>query len=402
MSPRSLLAAFLATLLLPAATPAIAEVGKVTPSGYLVTVKAPIRATPRAVFAAIQQVGQWWEGEHTYSGNAGHMTMEYRAGGCFCERWNGNSVEHARVLYVARDKALRLEGGIGPLQEMAVNGVMDFKLEPRGDDTALTFTYRVRGSPDAALDKTAAIVDRVLSTQVSRLVRYIETGSPAPLPPPEPLKDRFFSSDGVRLRYVEDGRGADPVVLLHDRGSSIEAQWIETKIMPTLVNQQIFRVIALDLRGHGRSGKPASAKLDAETARDVVRLLDHLKIPRVHVVGYGLGANIAAYLATVHADRFITMTLAGGAHVSAAAAGDDRGELAVTDERMKAVKVPSLGLIGTRDPALRELLQLKAVMPRLVRMVSLGDETHGSAPRNPEFVLAIQYFLRYHPASLVN
>jgi pimeloyl-ACP methyl ester carboxylesterase len=399
---RTLLAAALATLLLPAAAPAIAEVSGVSPSGYVVTVKAPIKATPRAVFTAIQQVGQWWEAEHTYSGNAGHMTMEYRAGGCFCERWNGNSIEHARVLYVARDKALRLAGGLGPLQEMAVNAIMDFKLEPRGDDTALTFTYRVRGSADAALDKTARIVDRVLSTQIIRLVRYIETGSPVALAPPEPLRDQFFSSDGVRIRYVEDGRGADPVILVHDRGSSIEAQWIETKIMPTLVSQQIFRVIALDLRGHGRSDQAASAKVDVETARDVVRLLDHLQIPRAHVVGYGLGANIAAYLATVHGDRFITMTLAGGAHVSAAAAGDDRRELAVTDEQMKAVKVPSLGLIGTRDPALRELMQLKAVMPRLARMVSLEDETHGSAPRNPEFVLAIQYFLRYHPARLVN
>lgn len=397
MSPRFLQAVTLAALVLPAAAPALAEVGKVTPSGYLVTVRSPIKAAPRAVFNAIQQVGKWWSDEHTYSGAAGHMTLEYRAGGCFCERWNGNSVEHARVLYVARDKALRMEGGLGPLQEMAVNGIMDFKLEPRGDDTALTFTYRVRGA-DAGLDKTAAIVDRVLSEQVARLVRYTETGSPVPLPPPVPLKDRFFSSNGVDIRYVEDGAGADPVILLHDRGSSIEEQWIDTKIMGSLVFQGIFRVIAMDLRGHGKSGK---AKLDAEAARDVVRLMDHLKIPRAHIVGYGLGANIATYLSVAHADRLITMTLAGGAHVPPTA-GDDRRELAVTDEQMKAVKAPTLGLIGTADPALRELLQLKAVMPRLARMVSLEGETHGNAPRNPEFVLAIQYFLRYHPAHLVN
>ena len=397
MSSRFLQAITLAALALPAAAPALAEVGKVTPSGYLVTIKAPIKAAPRAVFAAIQQVGKWWSDEHTYSGAAGHMTLEYRAGGCFCERWNGNSVEHARVLYVARDKALRMEGSLGPLQEMAVNGIMDFKLEPQGDDTALTFTYRVRGA-DAGLDKTAAIVDRVLSEQVKRLARYAETGSPVPLPPPVPMKDQFFSSNGVDIRYVEDGAGADPVILLHDRGSSIEEQWIDTRIMPTLVHQGIFRVIAMDLRGHGKSGK---APLDAEAARDVVRLMDHLKIPRAHVVGYGLGANIATYLSVAHADRLITMTLAGGAHVPPTVQ-DDRRELAVTPEQMKAVKAPALGLIGTADPALRELLELKAVMPRLGRMVSLEGETHGSAPRNPEFVLAIQYFLRYHPARLVN
>jgi predicted esterase len=398
MLPRLLLAASLAAPALSATTPCLAELGKVTPSGYLVTIKAPIKATPRATFIAIQQVGKWWSDEHTYSGHAGHMTLEYRAGGCFCERWNNNSVEHARVLHVEREKAVRLQGALGPLQAMAVTGIMDFRIEPRGDDTSLTFTYRVRGSADDGLDQTAAGVDRVLAEQLARLARYVETGSPVPLPPPEPLKDQFFTSDGVRIRYLEDGKGSDPVILLHDRGSRIEEQWIETKIMGSLAQQQIFRVVAMDLRGHGESDK---AKIDAEAARDVVRLMDHLKIPRAHVVGYGLGANIAAYLSVVHPDRLITMTLAGGAHASPAA-GEDRRELAVTEEQMKAVQVPTLGLIGTQDPALRELLQLKAVMPRLGRMVSLEGETHGSAPRNPEFVLAIQYFLRYHPARLVN
>lgn len=399
MLPRFLPAAVLAALVLSAVTPALATLGKVTPSGYVVTVTAPVKARPRAVFAAMQQVGRWWSNEHTYSGNAGHMTLAFQAGGCFCERWNQNSIEHARVLYVDAEKfALRLEGGLGPLQEMAVNGIMDFRLAPRGDDTSLTFTYRVRGSADAGLDKTAAIVDRVLTEQVTRLVLFAETGSPVPLPPPEPPKDQFFNSNGVDIRYVEGASGADPVILLHDRGSSIEEQWIDTKVMPTLVHQAIFRVIAMDLRGHGKSGK---AKLDVEAARDVVRLMDHLKIPRAHIVGYGLGANIAAYLAVAHPDRMITMVLAGGARV-APTVQDDLRELAVTDEQAKEVKTPALGLVGTGDPAMGDLLRLKAVMPRLARMVSLEGETHGTAPRNPEFVLAIQYFLRYHPARLVN
>ena len=398
MFPRFLPAAALAVLTLSAALPTLAALGKVTPSGYVVTIEAPIRARPLAAFTALQQVGKWWSDEHTYSGNARHMTLAGQAGGCFCERWNHNSIEHARVLYVDADKlALRLQGGLGPLQAMAVNGIMDFRIKARGDDASLTFTYRVRGTADDGLDKTAAAVDRVLSEQVARLVLFAETGSPVPLPPQEPLKDQFFSSNGVDIRYVEGAPGADPVILLHDRGSSIEEQWIDTRIMP-VVHQELFRVIAMDLRGHGKSGK---ARLDAEAARDVVRLLDHLKIPRAHIVGYGLGANIAAYLAVNHADRLITVVLAGGAHVPPTAQ-DDRRELAVTDEQLKAVTVPALGLVGTKDPALRELVQLKARMPRLVRMVSLQDETHASAPRNPGFVPAIQYFLRYHPPQLVN
>jgi hypothetical protein len=389
-----------AALLAHAPVPAIAAVTNASPSGFLLTIKSTLRTSPKTTFTKLQQVGSWWNGEHTYSGKAAALTLEMRAGGCFCERWDSNSIEHGRVLYVEREKALRIHGALGPLQEMAVNGIMHFALEKAGDDTALTFTYRVRGSPDAALDKVAPVVDRVMTEQLTRLVRFVETGAPVAVAPPPPLLDQFFSSNGLRLRYVEAGAGADPVVLLHDSGSSIEEQWIATGIMPSLVRQDIFRVIALDLRGHGRSEKPQQPGVDAEMALDVERLMSHLNIRRAHVVGYGLGANIAAKLATLHPGRFITMTLAGGAHVREGGGGD-RQDLAVTDEQMRMVPVPTLGLIGTRDPALRELLQLKSVMPRLVRMVSLEDFTHESAPRDPEFVLAIQYFLRYHPGSLL-
>lgn len=398
---RSRITSFLfAALLAAAAPPALATASNVSPSGFLVTIKTTLRASPKATFAAVQQVGNWWNGEHTYSGRAGALNLDLRAGGCFCERWDGNSIEHGRVLYVARDKAVRIEGALGPLQEMAVNGIMHFALEAAGDDTTLTFTYRVRGSPDAGLDKVAAVVDRVMTEQLTRLARYVETGAPVAVAQPAPLPDQFFSSNGVRLRYIEDGKGADPVILLHDRGSSIEEQWIATGVMPSLIRQDIFRVTALDLRGHGRSDKPQPLPIDAELALDVVRLMNHLDIRRAHVVGYGLGASIAAKLSTLAPERVITMTLAGGAHVRAGGS-DDRQGLAVTDEQMKVVAVPSLGLIGTRDPAVRDLLQLKSVMPRLVRMVSLEGFTHESAPANPEFVLAIQYFLRYHPGSLV-
>src|SRR5258706_11862007 len=154
--------ALLASLL---AIPSFAAVTNVSPSGYLVHHKPTLKAPPRLVFAALAQVGKWWSNDHTYSGNAGGMSLEMRAGGCFCERWDTNSVEHARVVYVARDKVLRLQGGLGPLQEMAVNAILQFTLEPAGESTNLTLTYRVRGA-DAALDKTAAAVDRVLGEQV--------------------------------------------------------------------------------------------------------------------------------------------------------------------------------------------------------------------------------------------
>lgn len=377
------------------ALPSFAALTNVSPTGYLVSHTAILKAPPRHVFAAIQQVGKWWSAQHTYSGNAGSMSLDMRAGGCLCERWDNNSVQHARVIYVARDKALRLEGGLGPLQEMAVTAIMQFSLEAAGDNTNLTFTYRVRGA-DAALDKTAASVDRVLAEQIARLTRFVDTGSADPIKPVAALQDQFFDSNGVRIRYVEQGSGADPVILVHDLGSSIEPQWIDNRIVAGLQRPATFRVVALDLRGHGKSDKPAGELVGKEMAADVLRLMAHLGITRAHIVGYGLGAGIATYLAATNPERFATVTIAGGAQVKPGTPGG-QGELAVTDEQARSVTVPALGLIGTADPALTDLLALKRVMPRLVRMVSLEGETHATAPRNNEFLVAIEYFLRYHP-----
>ena len=166
----------IATFLAFAATsvPSLAATSAVTPSGYLVTHTAELAATPAAAYSALGEIGKWWNGSHTYSGVAGNLALDLRAGGCFCETWGeGNSIEHARVIYAAPGKALRMEGGLGPLQEMAVTGVMTFAFAAAEGKTTLTFTYRVRGA-EANLDRTAAIVDKVLGEQVARYVEYLQ------------------------------------------------------------------------------------------------------------------------------------------------------------------------------------------------------------------------------------
>lgn len=159
-------------LLAAAALPGAAATSAVTPSGFLVTHRAELAATPAIAYAALGEIGKWWNAEHTYSGNAANLSLDLRAGGCWCERWDDNSIEHARVIYAARDRVLRLEGGLGPLQDMAVAGVMNFALAVVEGKTVLTFTYRVRGA-DASLDKSAAIVDKVLGEQLARYVEHL-------------------------------------------------------------------------------------------------------------------------------------------------------------------------------------------------------------------------------------
>jgi hypothetical protein len=80
-------------------------------------------------------------------------------------------VEHARVLMAIPGKALRIEGGFGPLQGMAVKATMTFTLKPATDPgkTQLHVVYLVNGTSESKLDGLAAPVDGVLTTQFGRL-----------------------------------------------------------------------------------------------------------------------------------------------------------------------------------------------------------------------------------------
>jgi hypothetical protein len=162
-------------LLLTALSPwaARAEPSDVSASGFLSSHRQEVSAPPGAVYAALARVGEWWNGQHTYSGNAANLAIELRAGACFCERWGeGNTIEHGRVILAQRDRMLRIEGALGPLQEMAASGILQFAVAPaENDGSTLTVTYRVRAA-DAGLEKLAPVVDRVIGEQARRLAAY--------------------------------------------------------------------------------------------------------------------------------------------------------------------------------------------------------------------------------------
>ena len=157
---------------------AAAATSDVSPTGFVVTVQHDVKATPRRVYEALGEIDKWWNGSHSWSGQAANLSLATQAGGCFCERWGNNSVEHARVVFALEDRTLRLEGALWPLQALAVNGLWTFALAPKDGGTTLVVTYRVAGNEAAGLQQLAGPVDGVIVEQVRRLVAYVETGKP--------------------------------------------------------------------------------------------------------------------------------------------------------------------------------------------------------------------------------
>jgi uncharacterized protein YndB with AHSA1/START domain len=160
---------------------ASADVVESTANGFTTKTVTEISAVPRSVYLTLTaQVGNWWDPQHTWSGNARNMAIDPRAGGCFCEKLaNGGSVQHMTVILAEPGKTLRMRGALGPLQEQAVVGTITWTLTDTGSRTRLEMTYVVGGYMRGGLEPVAKIVDSVLATQVQRLKQYIESGRPS-------------------------------------------------------------------------------------------------------------------------------------------------------------------------------------------------------------------------------
>lgn len=150
-------------------------------SEHIVTIAAP---RTRVFQALTDEVGRWWNPAHSYSGNSANFSIDARPGGCFCERLNDGGVAHMTVVFVQRDAALRMLGGLGPLQAMSVSGSMTFTLSDTSQQTTrLHYTYAVGGYSPEGLGGLATPVDQVQLDQLERLRRYVETGDPEPASP---------------------------------------------------------------------------------------------------------------------------------------------------------------------------------------------------------------------------
>lgn len=269
--------------------------------------------------------------------------------------------------------------------------------------------------------------------------------------PASAAENLSFDSDGVKIRYVDRGpRDGEPVVLVHGFACNVEFQW--GPVVPKLARE--YRVIALDCRGHGKSDKPHDADAyGLKMVDDVKRLLDHLQLERAHIVGYSMGAGIAARFAAMYPDRTLSLVM-GGAGVMPDAAFtrclpdlvaslEKKGSMAPlimalnppgapppTDFQLKSVdmvmmgmndpqalaamvrgfepmlaadaqrpasywkgiEAPALGIVGGADPLRQSVESTGELLPDM-RVVVVPGRDHVTTVMAPEFIKSIDEFL---------
>jgi uncharacterized protein YndB with AHSA1/START domain len=161
--------------------PAAADVLETSPNAFTVESSAVIKAAAVPAYAALIKPAAWWDPAHTWSGEARNLSIDARAGGCFCEQLpNGGSVEHARVIFAQPGKLLRFDAALGPFQSMPVKGVLTFSFKTEGEGIRVTVNYRVAGTFTLESAQLAPGADGMLAGQMQRFKRFIETGKPTP------------------------------------------------------------------------------------------------------------------------------------------------------------------------------------------------------------------------------
>jgi (E)-2-((N-methylformamido)methylene)succinate hydrolase len=141
------------------------------------------------------------------------------------------------------------------------------------------------------------------------------------------------SKGKIEINYVTEGSGP-PLTLVHGVGASLES-W--DAIAERLARR--YRVVRLDLRGHGRSSPIESCRLE-DFLDDLSLVLDTLGIARTHLAGFSLGGMIAQAYALAHAQRIDRLALIS------AVAGRTEQERASVQARARKVREEGIASVA--------------------------------------------------------
>jgi len=247
-----------------------------------------------------------------------------------------------------------------------------------------------------------------------------------------------FDSAGVKIHYRDLGAG-EAIMLVHGFASTAEHNWGSTGWIAALSKK--YRVVALDVRGHGLSDKPHSLEAYgyAGMGADVTRLMDHLGIERAILIGYSMCASISIELMLSRPERFRAIVLGGIAYDDGLEDKADRNAIAeayraedpatikgpvakayrrfaesmpndlkalaalIDAERapfdpakLAAVRIPVLIVVGSNDNAIGDPNPLAEMIPG-ARLVMLEGRDHMTAPADQRFKEVVLEFLGAAP-----
>lgn len=116
----------------------------------------------------------------------------------------------------------------------------------------------------------------------------------------------YINIEGCKLYYECHGDAKEVLIMLHGNGE--DGTYFKEQI--TYFVKQ-YRVIVMDMRGHGKS-EPGELDLDFTLfAQDVVRLMDELEIEKAHILGFSDGGNTAIHIGLLYPQRVTSLILNG-------------------------------------------------------------------------------------------
>ncbi len=217
----------------------------------------------------------------------------------------------------------------------------------------------------------------------------------------EPESHNFTTSDGVNIHYLTDGASGSPVLLIHGFTSSAQGNWYNTGIAQELAKEH--RVIAIDMRNHGES------QMVTERApgivRDVLELLDHLGLEKVHIHGYSMGGFTSLAVLSYAPERLITAS-GGGSGVldlpgnidptaafdwAAALAGPVPTQFPID---LSAVTIPVMSINGSEDAPFAKTVRMTRELKNFTNFVLPGYQHMNAMRPGTGYVERLVFFLR--------
>ena len=157
------------------AAPALAEITAKGETGFNLKISREVQTEPAVVYEQFLKISEWWIKGHTWFGSSDNLSIEAKAGGCFCEIDGERQVHHMLVTFVDPGREIKMTGGLGPLQMMGVHGGMSWRFEASETGTQIILSYNVSGFAPGGLLDLAEVVDAVLTAQIEALTARIES-----------------------------------------------------------------------------------------------------------------------------------------------------------------------------------------------------------------------------------